>query len=297
MKKKDVFSYFMLFPAFIVSLIFIVYPMILSFIYSLQYYKLTDLSNKKFIGFKNFKEILFKQDFYEAIINTLVIVIVVLILGIIISFLEAILLNYESKVSKFLMGVAIIPWALPPVVNGVIWKFIFYPEFGLVNKIGYLFNLTNEPILWLNNRVISLIIFGIIVSWRTIPFSALLLLANIKAIPDEIFEAAQIDGADKKSIIKDILIPILIPTFTIIIINLVLTGINTFDEVSALVGFRSLGETFMIYNYKESFQFLNIGKGSAITYILTLFIGIIGLLYIKIFKERKENERKNQIFN
>lgn len=287
MKKDNIFSYTCLLPAFIVSIVFIVYPLILSFIYSLQYYKLTKLYDKRFIGIKNFKFILSNQNFYETILNTLIILAVVLILGIIISFLIAILLNKENGLSKYLMGVAIIPWALPPVINGVIWKFIFYPEFGLINKIAYAFNLTDKPLLWMNEKYSSLIIFGIIISWRAIPFSTILLLASIKAIPEEIFEAAKIDGARKKCIIKNILIPILIPTFIVIIINLVLTGINSFDEIVALVGFRSLGETFMIYNYKESFQFLNIGKGSAIAYILTLFCGLIGMIYIKVIKRSK----------
>lgn len=285
--NKNRFSYIILLPTILIVAIAIIYPVCLSFIYSLQYYKLTKIYNKKFIGIENYKELLSNKIFYNTLLNTSIVVLVVLILGVIISFLIALLLEKNSKISNFLMGVAIIPWALPPVVNGVIWKFIFYPEFGLINKIAYTFFNLKKPLLWLNDHYISLIIFGIIIAWRAIPFCAIVLLANIKGIPDEIFEASEIDGATRYQQIKYIVIPTLLPTFTLVVVNLILTGISVFDEIIALVGFRNLGQTYMVYNYTETFTFLNIGFGSAISYTLTLICGFIAYIFVK-------GERKNE---
>lgn len=286
-KLKDrSFPYFLILPSILILICTVLYPVFLTLMYSFQRYQLTKPHERKFIGTQNYIDILKDGNFYDVLINTGIVVGIILVVGIIFSFLTALILNRQNKLTNLLTAIAIIPWILPPVVNGVIWKFIFYPEFGLVNKILYYFNLTDSPILWLNTRYGALIIIGLIVAWRTIPFCTILLLANIKAIPEDIFEAAEVDGATTFEQIKSIMIPILYPTFLIVITNLVLTGINVFDEIVALVGFRKLGETYMIYNYNQTFSFFNIGYGSAISYTITIICGILGLIYIKILKRR-----------
>lgn len=292
MKREDkVLPYVLILPGVFIVVLTILYPILLTLIYSLQFYKLTKPYDRKIIGLQNYIEIFKDFDFYTALINTGIIIGVVLVVGTILSFTIALILNRDTKLSNILTAVAIIPWALPPVVNGVIWKFIFYPEFGLINKILYSLGIVDGAILWLNNRYISLIILGIILSWRVIPFCSILILANIKAIPDDIFEAAQVDGASTFYQIKDILLPILKPSFIIVIVNLILAGINIFDEVVALVGFRKIGEPFMLYNYNQTFSFFNIGYGSAISYMLTIILGALGFLYIRFLKKVKRDEK------
>lgn len=285
-RKREKLPYLLILPAMIIILCTVIYPVILTFIYSLQSYKITKIYDRKFIGLKNYLAILKDENFYSVLINTGIVIGVILILGVILSFILALILNRENKLTNIFTAIAIIPWALPPVVNGLMWKFIFYPEFGLLNKILYFLNFTDKPILWLNTQYGSLIIFGVIVAWRAIPFCSVLLLANMKAIPEEIFEAAQVDGASTYEQIKNIMIPILFPTFLVVVTNLILIGLNVFDEIVALVGFRKLGETFMIYNYSQTFTFLNIGYGSAISYLITILCGVLGYVYIVVIKRR-----------
>ena len=159
MSRKDkIFPYILVLPGIFIVITTILYPILLTLIYSLQFYKLTKPYDKKIIGLQNYIEIFKDLDFYSSLINTSIIVVVVLIIGVIFSFIVALILNREGKISNFLTAIAIIPWALPPVVNGVIWKFMFYPEFGLINKVLYYLGVVDGAILWLNNRYISLII-------------------------------------------------------------------------------------------------------------------------------------------
>ena len=285
-KQNKMFPYYLILPSFFIIISTVLYPIILTLFYSLEYYKLTKPYDRKFIGLQNYIDIFKGTEFYSAFINTSIIIIVILSLGIIFSFLVALILDKQNKFTSLLTAIAIIPWALPPVVNGLIWKFIFYPEFGFINKFLYYFNFVDTPILWLNSRYGSLIIFGIIVAWRAIPFCCILLLANIKAIPEEIFEAAEIDGASSFQKIKNIMLPILFPTFLIVITNLILIGLNVFDEAISLVGFRKLGEPFMVYNYNQTFSFFNIGYGSAISYTITILCGVLGIIYIIFINKR-----------
>jgi len=194
---------------------------------------------------------------------------------------EALILNRKSKLSGLLTAIAIIPWALPPIVNGNVWKFIFYPGYGLLNKILYKLNMIDEPIKWLNNKYGTLLIVGFIVAWRVIPFCAILILANLQSIPKEIYEASDIDGASDMQRFTNITLPLLMPSIIIVLTNLTMTSINVFDEIVALVGYRNLGQTLLIYNYSQTFSFMNFGFGSAITYIIMIASGIFGYFYIK----------------
>ncbi|SJZ79527.1 carbohydrate ABC transporter membrane protein 1, CUT1 family (TC 3.A.1.1.-) [Cetobacterium ceti] len=286
MKDDSKLGYMLIFPGLLILCTLVFYPIILTFIYSLQYYKLTRLNDRKYIGLENYKKVFLDGDFHQAFINTLIIILVVVIVGLIGSFIMALMLNRKSKISGILTAIGIIPWALPPVVNGLIWKFIFYPEVGFLNKIFYKFHWINGSLNWINNTYGSLIIIGLIVAWRVIPFSGIVLLANIQAIPESVYEAAKIDGAGSLNQFRYITLPLLYPTLGIIVCNFILNGINVFDEMVSLVGYRTLGESLTMYNYNETFSFLNIGFGSSITYIIMIISGIFGFIYIKSL-ERK----------
>ena len=290
MNNQKKLGYFSIFPGILILLTFVFYPICLTFFYSLHYFKLTRLNEQKFIYFKNYIDILSSSEFYSALFNTSIIIFIVIILGLIGSFFVAFLLKEKTKITGLLTGIAIIPWALPPVVNGLIWKFIFYPEIGLINKIFYNLHIVTEPLTWLNNRYSTLFIIGIIVSWRVIPFSAILILTNLQAIPKSLYEAASIDGANTFEKFKYITLPFILPTIGVILCNFTLNSINVFDEIISLVGYRTLNETLIIYNYNQTFSFLNIGYGSSITYIIMLATGILGYIYILILKKGAKDD-------
>ncbi|WP_123053612.1 sugar ABC transporter permease [Clostridium sp. JN-1] len=281
MKRDDKQAFAFLLPTALIMIGLVFYPSIKTFFYSLQEYKLTDPENLHFIGFENYKEILKSQAFQQAVVNTLIVMVVVLVIGFLFSIVVALILNGKTKLNGFLTAVAIIPWALPPIVNGQVWKFIFYSDFGLMNKILYKLGMIHEPIKWLNTRYGTLIIVGVIVAWRVIPFCAVVFLANIQSIPKEIYEAAEVDGANSKQIFINIIMPLLMPSVAIVLTNLTMSAINVFDEIAALVGFRTTGEPLLIYNYTQTFSFLNFGFGSAITYIIMISSGAFGYFYIR----------------
>ncbi len=281
MKRDHTIGYILLLPSILIMVALVLYPIILTFIYSLQEYKLTRPEDRGFIGFDNYLEVLRSQAFGDAVLNTFVIVGMVLVIGLVFSIIVALILNEKTKLSGILTAIAIIPWALPPVVNGLLWKFVFYTGFGFINKILFALNLVQEPILWLNTRYGTLVILGIIVAWRLIPFCTIIFLANLQSIPGELYEVARIDGASRLQLFKDITLPLLIPSIVIVLTILTINAINVFDEAVALVGYRTLSETLIIHNYNQTFSFLNIGYGSAITYIIMIGTGFIGYFYIR----------------
>lgn len=290
MKRDGKQAFVFLLPTVLIIIGLVFYPIIKTFIYSLQEYKLTEPDNFHFVGFQNYCEILKSQAFKDAVVNTLIVMGVVLIVGFIFSILVALILYSKTKLSGLLTAVAIIPWALPPIVNGDMWKFIFYPGFGLLNKILYNLNMIREPIKWLNTRYGTLIIVGLIVSWRVIPFGAIVFLANMQSIPREIYEAAEVDGANGKQMFIGITMPLIVPSIAIVLTNLTMSAINVFDEIAALVGYRTTGQPLLIYNYSQTFSFMNFGFGSAITYIIMIGSGVFGYFYIRSLNRGVEGE-------
>lgn len=281
MKKDEKQAIAFLSPMVIIMLSLVIYPIIRTLFYSLQEYKLTEPENTKFVGLKNYIEILTSKAFQDSFINTLIVIAIVLVVGFILSVVVALILNQKTRINGFLTAIAIIPWALPPVVNGIIWRFIFYPGFGFLNKLLLNLNLIETPVNWLDNRFGTLIIVGVIVAWRVIPFGAIVLMTNIQSIPVELYEAAKVDGSNKVQSFISITFPMLIPSIVIVLTNLMMNSVNVFDEIIALVGYRNMGQTLLIYNYSETFSFLNFGYGSAITYIIMLGSGVYGYFYVK----------------
>ncbi len=288
MKRDGKQAFWFLLPTVLITVGLVFYPITKTFIYSLRQYKLTEPQNMHFVSFENYREVLKSQAFLHATLNTLIIMAIVLVVGFLFSMAVALILNGTTKLSGLLTAIAIIPWALPPIVNGNLWRFIFYPDFGLMNKILYKLHLIQEPIKWFNTRYGTLIIVGLIVAWRVIPFCAMVFLANMQAIPREIYEAAEVDGANKKQTFMNITMPFLIPSAAIVLTNLTMSGINVFDEIVALVGYRTTGETLLIYNYTETFSFMNFGLGSAITYIIMIGSGVLGYFYIRSLNRGSE---------
>lgn len=290
--KKARYSWLLIMPMLLLMGGLVYLPIIRTFIYSLHKYKLTRPNHIKYIGLENYYEVLNSDQFYHSLQNSLIILLTVITLTFVCSIFVALLLNKKSKLSSLLIGIAIIPWALPPIVNGIIWQFIFHPSYGLVKKILIAIGQINSTVNWLNDRYILLICVSVVIAWRVVPFCSLILLSTLKSIPNDLYEAATIDGANSIQTFFHITFTALIPSFFIILIQATMAGINVFDEVVALVGYRFEGQTLLIYNYLNTFSFLDFGLGSAITYIIMIFSGIIGLMYIRSLRMENAHVKK-----
>ena len=279
--KKDTKGIFLLFPSLILLLISVIFPVILTFRYSLKNYNLTEPYNEKFIWFDNYIKIFKDAHFYNALYNSVIILILVMIIGITFSIIIGVVLNRKSKINPLLTALVVIPWAMPPIVNGIMWKFIFFPGYGFMNKILLKLHLINTPISWTDNRYLFLIVISIVVAWRIIPFSSLVILANLQNIPESYYDTVQVFGGTKLQSFFYVTLPLLLPSIGVVLINLTTTALNIFDEVIAISGYQFEIQTLLVYNYSNTFNFLDFGYGSAISYVIMLISGIFGYFYVK----------------
>ncbi|MCI9217210.1 sugar ABC transporter permease [Lachnospiraceae bacterium 42-17] len=280
-KRKNTPPYIMLAPSVVLMCGLVFYPILVTFTYSLQQMKLTEPQNDKIVGFKNYQMILADSNFWYSFLNSIIILVGVVILTVVIGIAFAMLLNVNTKIKGVLTAAAIIPWALPPIVNGVMWRWIFHPSYGFLNRLLLRCELIEEPVQWLSNRFSVILIVALVVAWRNIPFCAIVLLSALQGIPSHIYESAAIDGSSTGQMFRKITLPLLMPSLGIVVTSTSINAINVFDEIVSLSGYGDVSKTLMMDAYLRTFNFLDYGAGSAITYIIMIFAGILGLLYIR----------------
>ena len=279
--RKDTKGTLLLLPCLLLLLISVILPVVLTFRYSLKYYNLTEPQNEKFIWFENYVKIFKDPHFYNALYNSVIILIMVMIIGLVFSIITGLVLNVKSKINPVLTALVIIPWAMPPIVNGIMWKFIFFPGYGFMNKILMNLHLIKSPISWTDNRYLFLLVISIVVSWRIIPFSSLVILANLQNIPESYYDTVKVFGGNKFQEFYYVTLPMLLPSIGVVLINLTTTALSIFDEVIAISGYQFEIQTLLVYNYSTTFNFLDFGYGSAISYVLIILSGIFGYFYVR----------------
>ena len=279
--RRDTKGMLLLLPCLLLLLISVILPVVLTFRYSLKYYNLTEPQNEKFICFENYVKIFKDPHFYNALYNSVLILVMVMIIGLVFSIITGLVLNVKSKINPVLTALVIIPWAMPPIVNGIMWKFIFFPGYGFMNKILMNLHLIKSPISWTDNRYLFLFVISIVVSWRIIPFSSLVILANLQNIPESYYDAVKVFGGNKFQEFYYVTLPMLLPSIGVVLINLTTTALSIFDEVIAISGYQFEIQTLLVYNYSTTFNFLDFGYGSAISYVVMILSGIFGYFYVR----------------
>lgn len=279
--KKKVVPYLLLAPMILIMGALVFYPVAATFSYSLKKWKLTQPGDIRVIGFKNYVDILTSDSFWYSLQNTLVILAVVVVLTAVVGFLVSSFLNIQVRLSGVLLALAVLPWALPPFVNGILWKFVFYSGYGFLNKLLVGLGLFDQPVEFLTSRWSLLLVVSVVVVWRSVPFMALVCLAGRQSIPVDFYEAARIDGGGSFQIFRRITLPLMLPFVGVGVTSASVTAINVFDEIVALSGYSDLGKNILMESYLTTFTFLEFGKGAAVTYIVLFFALILGIFYLR----------------
>lgn len=247
----------------------------------------------KVIGFRNYTRLFSDPFTYETLFRTLYFVIGSVFLELILGFCVALALDTEFKGWKIIQSILLIPFMIAPIVVGFVWRFILNSDYGPVihflRQIGFSSFLA-EPLLSNPNAVIPVLIVAD--AWQYTPFVTLVLLAGMKAIPREPYEAAYVDGANAYQRFISITLPLLKPSILVAVVIRTLTSLRVFDIVFIMTGGGpgTASETLAFYGYRTAFNQYNIGFSSAIN-MLTFSIAIVfTIIYMKIIGGGKNSE-------
>lgn len=286
--KQKILPYLLLAPMMLIMGVLVFYPIAVTFSYSLKKWKLTAPGDIRFIGFDNYKNILKSESFWYSLQNTLFLLMLVVVATSILGVLVSLFLNIQVKGAGMLLAIAVLPWALPPYVNGILWRFVFHSGYGFMNKVLIGLGMVDKPVEWLTSRWMLLVVVAIVVVWRSVPFMALVCLAGRQSIPHGLYEAAKIDGAGTFQIFRRITFPLMLPFIGIGITSTSVTAVNVFDEIVALSGYSDMGKNILVESYLTTFTFLDFGKGSAVTYLVMFVAAILGVFYLKSLNKEVE---------
>ena len=286
------FAFFMNLPTMLCLALVLAYPVIYAGYLSVHRVGLAQLRRGEFLfnGFDNFERLLEDQLFWVALKNTFIFTFITVGAEVILAVLIALLINqssiWTSRVTRFLI---LLPYAIPPIANGLIWSFIYSFQFGFLNRILFSAGVISEPINWAGNPETALYAVTVPYIWRTLPFAILLVHAALQGIPRELYEQAAVDGATAWQRFWRITLPLLRPIIAVILILRTSFAFAVFEEILAITQGGPGDATWVAawYSYKVTFSPPNnFGMGSASAYVLALLIGAMALVYVRFVYRR-----------
>ena len=242
----------------------------------------------RFSGLRNFRALAESDAIRSSLANTALYVVVGIVLSTVLGIAMAILLQRPFRGRSLVIAVLILPWALPGVVEGILWSGIFDPNAGLISSVLHDLGLGGGQILLGQNRVLTIVLIELVQVWQITPLSVLLVLAALQLIPDELYEAAQIDGCGRWGVIRAITLPLARPGIAVCMVQALVATLNVFDQPYVLNGAAATGATVTMQTYFVSFQNLDFGQGYALSLFITVVTLVGSLLVVKAVYRKVE---------
>lgn len=287
--KKKLSPYVLIVPVIIFMIIVYGYPLLLTFKYSFQEVSLIGSENT-FVGFRNYIRVLTDEKFYNTLILTFKWAVLTIAIKIVIGFIMALLLNGELYFKKALRFLILIPWAIPQVVVAILWTWILDGQYGYLNYYLQKFGLVEEVIRWLSDPNLALISTSIVDAWIGIPLITMIFLSGLSSIPDSLYEAAKVDGANLFQRFRYITLKAMKKVFLIALTLTTIWTFNSFNVIYVLTGGGPMDatETMMIKIYHEAFGKYNLGMSSTLSIIVFIILIILSILYWKQINRDEE---------
>jgi len=290
-RRKPQIRLLFLLPAAVFLALFSFYPLLQLIRMSVSAVSAATLNGEwVFTGLENFTKGFSTGETTQALTRTGVFVVVVTLLGMVGGLAAAIVLRIQGRWSGFLMALMVFVWALPPVVNGSVWKFLL-GDSGLFNSILTSTGLREAAIPFLYDQYWALMSVAFVNAFAVIPFNALVFRAALLGIPPESFEAAALDGANKWQEIRHIMLPSVRPTTLVLLVLTIVYGFRSFDFIYVMTygGPGTATNTLPFLGYLQAFVRYDFGLGSATSVVTVLGVLVLAAVYARSIR-REESE-------
>jgi ABC-type sugar transport system permease subunit len=282
-------------PAIIVLLAVLAYPIIASWVLSFLRVRFAGQGlSFQFYGLKNYTEMLTNPLFHESLVRSIYFTFMEVVVVLFLALIVALMLNHPLGRHAFFRVVLLVPWALAPVANAVLWKWIYNANYGIINQVLVGFGLIERGIVWLGSPLLALNMILLADIWKAVPFIALLLLAGLQNIPSYLYKAARLDGANTWQQFQHVTLPGLKTTLVISIVLQSIWALKVFDLIYVLTK-GSPADSTVLLNYlswRETFSNLDVGYGAAIANVLFVMMFLLSLVYIRALRPRQINGKE-----
>lgn len=284
-RRELLLPYVLVAPALAVLLALSIYPLLYSITISLQ----QETTSGIVWGFGNFKRLASDNFFRTAMVHTFVYAIAALTCEFLLGLGLALLLNQQIRARGLVRASLLVPMMLPTVVVGVVWRLMLNPNFGAINGTLKQFGVNTESLTWTASPRLAFLAVIAVDVWQWTPFVFLVLLAGLRAIPQEPYEAALIDGSSRWQTFRHVTLPLLKPAILIVLLLRTMDLLRVFDQVFILTeggpGFAT--EMISLYIYRTAFRFFDFGYAAAMSFVLLAVTNVISVVYLRVLGDER----------
>ncbi len=284
--RKHLPGYLFILPALAVMSLLILYPLYRTFFLSLHME--VRFNELVFVGLQNFVEVLTSDYFGKVLLNTTIWTGGTVAFQFLVGLGVATLFNAKLRGVRIVSSLVLIPWVTPGVIAAVIWKWMYHPLYGVLNEILLLLHILDAYKPWLADPRVALLAIVLAAIWKGFPFSMVMFLAGMKTIPQDLYEAAEVDGATALARFFHITLPLLAPVFKITILLTTIWTFNYFDLVYAMTGGGPGRSTEILPTqiYKLAFDDWRFGVASSLAVIMFAILAVFTFMYAWILERR-----------
>ena len=290
--KSRMEPYIFIAPVFLLLLIMFGYPLINSFIMAFENYKLTQPDKIYFNGLDNFIRIFSDSDIGLIIKNSLLYVVISVVGQFILGMTLAMALRKKFRGRGLYQSIVFLPWAFSGFVVGLLFRWSFNGEYGVVNDLLLKMGIIHEGIAWLGTPGLSLLVVILAMIWMGIPFFAIMILAALQSIPNDVYEAADMDGCGSVRKFFAITVPYIKPTIIMTLLLRTIWIFNSFDLIVVITsgGPANTSQTLPSYMYTKAFSSYDFGLAAALGIILILVLAVYAAGFLKTTNYNKAGD-------
>jgi len=288
-RRQTRLAWMLLAPSLLVVALVAIVPLLQTIYQSLTDARLASARPVQFIGLRNYTDLLTDGQFLNAIKVTVLFTILTVAFEFLLGLIIALVVNSNFKGRGPMRAAMLVPWAIPTVVSATMWKWMYHDIYGVLNDLLVAkLHLLPQNVAWIADPATAVPAIAAVDIWKTTPFMALLLLAGLQVIPTDIYEAADVDGANPVQQFFRLTLPLLRPAILVALIFRTLDSLRVFDVFYVMFGNRADTQTMAVYDQQVITAFSDLGYGGALSVAIFLIIGIFVVTYVTFLKVERQ---------
>lgn len=292
--RRNYLPYYLVLPILLYLGIFILLPIAQQFLTSFSN-NVVGVSSVRWVGLRNYERLVTDDDFWFSVRVTSVYMFFVVLCSLAVGLLAALLLNRAFRGRNVARSVVTIPWAFPEVPAVLVFLWMLNPSFGVMNVFARLFPGVDENLRWLSDPGLAMPLIIAISVWKVFPFISLVLLAALQAIPKELYEAAEVDGAGRLQSFRHVTLPEILPSLLLMAVLVSIFAFKQFTLIWLTTGggpYGGLTETLVLKIYQTAFRFFDLAYGATLG--VAGFVIVLGLTMIFVFVQQRQQQSRGR---
>jgi multiple sugar transport system permease protein len=278
-RETQILGWILAAPAMVAVIALVLYPMVHGFQQSIQSGGFLFGEKPGYVGLRNYRDVINDPTSRDAMRHTVEYVLLAVSLELVLGLFVAVTLHRVFRGRGIVLAILILPWALPSVVSGVLWRRVFQPDNGFLNSVLLQLHVISHPHVWLASGRGAIIYITLVHVWGVLPLVSLVFLAGLQSIPEEVYSASSVDGAGPLRQFRHITLPLLRPSMAIALTVGTLLAISIFDEIYVLNGTALNTRSILIQVYNTTFVQADFAHGTALAFLLAAATALFGVLY------------------